>query len=213
MNGQASDFLKLRTSLLSACALLLLGAGVLYFSSSAHQSAKLARTKAQQDKNAATEKLVRVRSEENKIRQESALFQKLQTRGVIREEQRLEWVELLKEIRKTHQLLDLQYTVAPQRALDPPAPAEHELAFYASTMDLHLELLHEEDLTRFLADLRRKAKALILLKYCNITRLPVVAESENSETEPRSVLPAKLEADCQIDWVSVRDPKMGKGSR
>ena len=64
-------------------------------------------------------------------------------------------------------------------------------------MKVQIKLLHEEDLTRFLAELRQRARALIQIKRCNVSRLPQEAGD--------SGLNAQLLADCQIDWVTVRE--------
>jgi hypothetical protein len=62
-------------------------------------SAQLARRSPSRERSEADGKLKRVRDEESEIKQKSILFNKLQERGMIGEEQRLEWVELLKDIR------------------------------------------------------------------------------------------------------------------
>ena len=70
-------------------------------------------------------------------------------------------------------------------------------AFYASGMKVQLKLLHEEDLTRLLGDLRQQAAALIQVKACNVSRVPRGA-GDSSVT-------AQLQADCLIDWITLRE--------
>jgi hypothetical protein len=105
-------------------------------------------------------------------------------------------VELLKDIRDKRRLIDLQYEIAPQRLLD--GKSAGEFAFSASAMKLRVKLLHEEDLSRLLADLRSQAKALIQVKSCNVERLPSTADERTSGR-------ASLLADCEIDWLTVRE--------
>ena len=195
MKLSAADFTKLQLSLLAAVAMIAIGAGTVYFALNLAQTAKADRMAAQAERNDFDGKLKRVRSEENEIKQKSALFNTLQKRGVIGEEQRLEWVELLKDIRDKRRLIDLKYEIAPQRPLD-AAPAKG-LTFYVSTMKMQLKLLHEEDLTRLIDDLNQQARALIQVKRCNVSRLP----RSSSETG----IPAQLQADCLIDWVTLRE--------
>lgn len=195
MKLAAADLPKLQFSLLAALLMIAAGAGAVYVARGSAQSANLERTAAQAERNDFDGKLRRVRSEENEIRQKSALFTRLQERGIIGEEQRLEWVELLKEIRDKRRLIDLQYEFAPQRALD--ATPGKGLAFYASTMKVQIKLLHEEDLIRLLDDLREQARALIQVKSCTVSRLP--------RSEAESGLHAHLQADCQIDWITLRE--------
>ena len=154
------DFQKLQYSLLAMVLMLAVGVISVVTAYRATKTASIDRVATQTDRNDARSKLQRVRGEESEIKQKSALFNQLQARGMVGEEQRLEWVELIREIRDKRRLIDLQYELAPQRSLDNSAPG-NGYAFYASTMKVQLKLLHEEDLTRFIDDLRRQAKALI----------------------------------------------------
>ena len=74
-----------------------------------------------------------------------------------------------------------------------PAPVE----FYASTMKVQLALLHEEDLLRFLADLRESGNAFYAVRRCELNRTgqPVAGVT----------MSARLRADCDIDLVTIMD--------
>src|SRR5205814_497558 len=69
--------------------------------------------------------------------------------------------------------------------------------FYASTMKVELALLHEEDLLRFLADLRASGNAYYSVKQCLITRTGQAATGA-------SIVP-RLRADCEIDLITIID--------
>lgn len=199
-----TDLRKVQASLLAALLMLAAGGTVLYAAYDGRRSAQLARLTVMAERNDVDARLKQVRDEEIDIKQKSIVFNKLQERGIIGEEQRLEWVELLKEIRDQRRLIDLQYEISPQRLLE-GNPAGN-FAFYASTMKLRLKLLHEEDLTRLLCDLRSQARALILVRNCNVTRLPATADERSSGR-------SNLLADCEIDWLTLRDAsrKQGQG--
>ena len=203
MKLSPADFPNLRLSLLAALVMMLAGAGAGYAAFHWAQASQRDRTAAQAERNEIDGKLRRVSSEQSEIKEKSERFNALQARGVIGEEQRLEWVELLKDIRDRQRLLDLQYEFAPQREIhaNPGAKSDGKpdgsFGFFASTMRVQIKLLHEEDLTRFLAELRQQARALIQIKRCNVSRLPQAANESN--------LSAQLLADCQIDWVTVRE--------
>ncbi len=188
----AQDFPQLQWSLLAAMLMLILGTTAVYFAFNAMQAAMRDRATAQATWKETDGKLKQVRNEENEIKHKAAIFNTLQTRGMIGEEQRLEWVELLKDIRDTRRLMDLQYEIAPQRRLD--AGGGEGFSFYSSTMKLQLKLLHEEDLTRLLDDLHQRARALIQVKRCDVARLPYSTSTS-----------AQLQADCQIDWITLRE--------
>jgi len=191
-----ADFPKLRFSLMAAALMLAAGTVAVYLSHTNREAAQAARDAAIAERNEAEGKLQQVRQEEADIRQRSLVFKALEARGVIGDEQRLEWVELLKDLRGKYRLADLQYEIMPQRQLEGnPAGG---FIFYASPMKLHAKLLHEEDLTRLIGDLRRDARALIRVRICNLARL-------SAETEERSKGLANLSADCEIDWLTLRD--------
>ena len=196
-----ADFPKLRFSLLLAALMIGIGAGVVYVSRDWAKSAKLRLTAAQSERNEIVGKLQRVRGEESEIKQKSAMFNELRTRGVIGDEQRLEWVELLKDVRDQRKLIDLKYEIAPQRLLD--ANPVNGYNFFSSEMKLQLKLLHEEDLTRLLSDLRQRAKALIQVRKCAVTRLPR-GGAENGTA-------AQLQADCQIEWITLHEMESSPG--
>ena len=186
------DLKKLRVSLTLCVLMVAGGGGGVFFSQELNRSAQRERAAAQAQRNDLAGKLQRVRSEEDEIRGKTALFQKLQQRGIIGDEQRLEWVELLKEIRDKRQLIDLNYEIEPQRPLD--ATPGVGFVFNLSPMKVQLKLLHEEDLTRFLDDLYAQARALIQVRHCRVTRQPPAVASQTN-----------LLAECRIDWITLRE--------
>jgi hypothetical protein len=190
------DFRKIQISLLTAVLLSAAGGAAVFLSLERTKVAQISMKSASSDRNEFDGKLKQVRNEESEIKEKSSLFSNLQARGVIGEEQRLDWVELLKDIRDKRRLIDLQYEISPQRALDTNAGSG--LAFYASAMKLQVKLLHEEDLTRLLDDLRNQAKALIRVKSCNVSRLARGGDERSGGL-------AQLQADCQLDWVTIRE--------
>lgn len=196
MKFNRADFRQLQASALAAVSMIAAGAAAVYFSYQARESALLTRLAAIAQRSEANARLKQVRAEESEIKLKSALFNRLQERGIIGEEQRLDWVELLKDIRDHRQLIDLRYDVSPQRLLD--GSPVGDFAFHASSMKLQLKLLHEEDLTRLLRDLQQQAKALIRVNSCKVERLPPTADE-------RADGRANLLADCEIDWLTLRD--------
>ena len=189
------DLKKLQISLLVCLLMIVMGAAVVFFANGATRSAQHERVTAQAQRNDYVGKLQRVSSEESEIKEKSALVQRLQKRGIIGEEQRLEWVELLKDIRDKRRLIDLVYEIEPQRPLD-VAPGAG-FTFNVSPMKVQLKLLHEEDLTRFLGDLNEQARALIQVRYCKVTRQPQGQAGTSGQ--------ANLLAECRIDWVTLRE--------
>jgi hypothetical protein len=202
MKLAAIDFLALRKSLFAAILMAASGAAAVHYSLDASGKAALKLAAAQRERNEFARRLDRVRSEEDEIKAKSQLFNALKAKGVIGPERRLEWVELIKEISERRQLIDLRYEFAPQRALD--AKPGDAFAFHASNMKLQLQLLHEEDLTRLIGDLRARAQAVVQVKSCSLSRLP---------PREHGTARAFLRGECELDWITLREPASKQESR
>ena len=192
MKLAAADLRALKGSICAAVLMIGGGLATVHYALAAAHAGERARLAAQAQRDDIDGKLRRVRSEEHESRRLAEVFREMETAGVVGDEQRLEWVELVKQIGEARRLPRLRYELAAQRPLDPPA--QDGYAFHASAMKLEAELLHEEDLTRLMGDLRAGAKGLIVLRSCALTRLAAGDASS----------PARLRADCEIDWVSLR---------
>jgi hypothetical protein len=197
-----SDLSRLRTSLAAMALMAAFGAAAVLHARDRLAVAQAALAAARAEGREIDEKLRRARGEEDEIRQKAAVFQRLAARGAVGEEARLEWVELLNEIRDRRRLPGVRYEFAPRRALEQGETGAFGL--YASAMKLQARLLHEEDLTRLLADLRERAPALIQVKRCEVSRLPV--------TDPADAAQGLLRADCLIDWITLCASGSGAGN-
>lgn len=187
-----SDFKRIRSSMLVALAMLFCGSLTVYYAINDRRQAQRTQANTARVLAEADAKLKQVSNEESEVKKKSLIFNQLQERGVIGDEQRLEWIELLKDIRDRRRLLDLEYEIAPQRQIE--GSSDNDFSFYASAMKLQVKLLHEEDLERLLADLRSQAKALIMVRSCTVSRLPIVSDEH-----------ANLLAACEIDWITLRN--------
>lgn len=190
-----ADLRKLQPGILLVVLAVAVGVAAVYLANQAKADAQKARLVVRAQLQEADGKLKQVRQEETEVKQKSIVFNKLAERGIIGDEQRLDWVELLKEIRDKHRLIDLQYEISPQRMLDKPGD---DFSFFVSAMKVQLKLLHEEDLLRLLDALRSQAKALVRVRSCQVERLPATGDD-------RSGGRAHLLADCEIDWLTLRD--------
>ena len=123
MKLSAADFGKLQYSLLAALLMLAIGGLAVYFALDATTTATRQRQAAQAERDDAERKLQRVRLEESNIREKSLVFNQLQARGVIGDEHRLEWVELLKAIRQRRQTASNCSTKSPRNARSTRYPA------------------------------------------------------------------------------------------
>ena len=143
------------------------------------------------------ERLARIAEEEREVQEKLEVYQQLKRLNIIGDERRLEWADAINRIRADRELLDLRYRVERQRLLVSLPGKPGNVDFYASAMDVQLALLHEEDLLRFLGDLRASGNAYYSVKRCEISRTGQAATGAG--------LTPRLRADCKIDLVTVQD--------
>jgi hypothetical protein len=200
MTFTINDFVKIRWGLAFLLLAALAGFIMTTTSTKLVDKAQAQQQQLQSQQRDIRSRLSRAPEEEQELRNKIALFNELSDRGVIGQEERLNWVEQISRIKKARRLLDFQYEIAPQRTLDnttiPGGASDYE--FMASAMNLQMPLLHENDLLGFIADLRRSVHADLLVRNCSIDRLPPSSD--------RGV-GAQLRATCNIDWVTLREKR------
>lgn len=186
------DLHKLRWHLLALALLLSGAAGLAIWSYAANEQARreLDSTTAQFRQTEA--KLRQVRTEEQEIKDKSALFLRLLSGGVIGEEHRLDWTEMLRDSQRLLRLPRMSYEFAPQIPLESGAAGDY--AFYASAMRIQMQLVHEYDLINFLDLVQRQAKALVVVRSCNVRR----PGAQGGETGNNLI------AECDLDWITAR---------
>lgn len=135
-------------------------------------------------------RLARIDDETADLRGNVERYEEIAAKGVLGPERRLEWVECIARVKAARRLFEMRYEFSPQK----PLAADHD-GFMVSTMKLHMELLHEEDLTGFLDDLAQTAPALLHVRACSMERLGSGRDGS-----------AQLGAECTIDWITLKEP-------
>jgi hypothetical protein len=196
MNFTREEMQKLAPPLLVALALLGAGIVLTWSGNAAFESANRQFAAAEAERKQAAERLARISEEEREVKEKLDVYKQLKSLNILGEEQRLEWADAIQRIRMQRELLDLSYRVDRQRLLVSAPGKPANVDFHASTMRVQLGLLHEEDLLRFLADLRDSGNAYYSVKRCTLTRMGPVSGAQIS---PR------LRGDCEIDLVTIID--------
>jgi hypothetical protein len=191
---------ELRKLALPALAAIVLVAGGAAMISGARDSRAKAQREfaaAQADRRQNAERLARIAEEEREVSEKLDVYKQLKRLNIIGEERRLEWADAVTRIRNQRELLDLTYRVDRQRLLKSVPGKPGNVEFFASTMTVQLDLLHEEDLLRFLADLRDSGNAYYAVKTCSVRRTGQAATG--------ATITPRLRASCEIDLITVID--------
>ncbi len=192
MTLSGSDLRKLRWHLAAFLGMAALALTLALQSRAVREEARVVRQAAETKARQMSDRLRRVRTEEEEIKERSAMLVAMQRDGTLGRERRLEWTELLRSAQRRLRIPEISYEFGPSTPL--PANAPNEVAFYSSPMKLRLQLLHEEDLLRYLALLRGEAPALVVVRACTLGK-PVLQGS----------LP-RQDAQCDLDWITARLP-------
>jgi len=180
-----------------AAALVLAGAALIWLATGSLRSAQASLAVAHAERRGSNERLARISEEEREVNEKIDLYKRLKGLNILGEERRLEWADAINRIRRDRELLDLRYIVERQRLLVSVPGKPGSVEFYASSMKVDLALLHEEDLLRFLADLRQSGNAFYSVKRCVLARTGQAAGG--------TAIAPRLRAECDIDLITIRD--------
>ena len=197
MNFTPAELKKLSLPALLALALLAGGGGLIWSADIALKSAQRAAAAAQAERQQSGERLARIAEEEREVKEKINVYQRLKALNILGDERRLEWADAVTRIRTQRELLDLRYRVERQRLLVSLPGKPGNVDFFASTMRVDLALLHEEDLLRFLADLRDSGNAYYSVRSCQLSR--------TGPGGAAAVIAPRLRAECTIDLVTIVD--------
>ena len=182
---------------LFAALLVAAGAGLIGGADATLGAAQRQAQAAQAERQQATERLARISEEEREVIEKLDVYKRLKQLNILGEERRLEWADAITRIRTQRELLDLSYRVDRQRLLASVPGKPANVDFFASAMRVQLALLHEEDLLRFLADLRDSGNAYYSVKRCVMTR--------TGQPVGGTTMTPRLSAACEIDLITIVD--------
>jgi hypothetical protein len=194
MKIDANDVRRMSFTFLFVSVCVIVGGAIATVTSQQIQSLTRAHTIALNTQKELRSKLSRASSEQEELRGYITTYQQLESRGVLGDEHRLDWIEKLRTITQQRKLLDMQYELQPQQLTDPVVTngPTGDVEFMTSIMKMRLMMLHEEDLTNFITDLTSSVDAIIRVRQCNVERIL------NPSTQ------AQLMANCTIEWITVR---------
>jgi len=128
------------------------------------------------------------------------IYQRLISDGFIGEERRIEWIDSLRTIHQQNKLFGIKYTIGLQEDYKPLfALNVGTFTLHRSVMKLELSMLHEGDLLTMIEALDAQQTTPFIVRECEITRLTTVNTA---------VLTPNLLANCELDWLTIREPQV-----
>ena len=195
------DFKHLRLPLLAATVLIAMGIACVVVSESWLIDARKIRDVAKSSSEAAQKQLDQVSEEEREIKENMLWYARMASRGMIDLENRLELIDSIAKIKTARKLYEIRYNIEAQRPLAYPGiTPSGAMDLVGSRMKLEMQLLHEEDLLKFLSDLNAAALSQISVRRCTLDRI------ERGPTQALAAVP-RLSSNCEVDLVVVKQVK------
>ncbi len=201
MSISRQDWRKLRNPILGLGAALVLIGLLISFADQYRQNNETALQAQQNLLNQARQKYQSSGLEKETITQYLPIYNNLLASGFIGEEQRIEWIENLRQIHAQNKLFSIDYSIGLQENYKPSFLLNlGNFKLNRSVMKLNLYMLHEGDLLALLDGLQEQTTPFIV-RDCEITRpIGTVINTQN--------ISANLKAACEIDWLTLRDPQL-----
>ncbi len=175
---------------------VILGLAAIYFTNQLRTLQHQELVQKEKAQAAAVSRLQRADEEIKLIIKYNEEYQRLRRKGFIGSEQRINWLDTLRQTNQQLGLFGIQYQIEPQQPY--AAPPDLNLGGYRlqqSVMKLEFGVLHEEDLMRFIDAVAAQDAGIFILKECALTR--------NSANENVTVQP-NLKAQCELLWLSLK---------
>lgn len=191
------DFLLMRWSVLAFCASALVSAIALYGSGEYAETSQHDLGNAQSMLNDARNRLATAHQDRENMAIYNNEYDALNERGIIGEDQRLDWMEGLDRIRQQNLVTDFRFNIAPQRAYAAQPPTDKgSFDIHYSEMKLQFELLHEGQLLDFFNALRSQTKGWYQLEGCTLQR---------AAAKEAAGAPVLLTAECDGGWITLKN--------
>jgi hypothetical protein len=119
--------------------------------------------------------------------------------GFVGPEQRLNWVDGLREVNREARMFGIDYQIGQQEAYPGAAGlGVPELPMRQSIMRVRMPLLHEGDLMSFFRLLAARGNGVFTINACDLRR---------TERSPGIGAEPTLLAECELAWITVAEPE------
>ena len=191
-----SDFEALRTPLLVLLAVLVAGAGAIFYTDRLLTSERRQLLQQQGQLKQAHVRLQKSGDERDIIVLYLDRYRQLERAGFVGEEQRINWLDGLRLANQQADLFGVDYQIGTQKAY--PFAAEFnpgQIELNQSLMQLRFRLLHEGDLLRFFDALARQNAGIFTVDQCLLRRI-----------DTRGVIryQPNVNAECELSWITAK---------
>jgi len=191
-----SDFEALRTPLLVLLAVLVAGAGAIFYTDRLLTSERQQLLQQQGQLKQAHVRLQKSGDERDIIVLYLDRYRQLERAGFVGEEQRINWLDGLRLANQQADLFGVDYQIGTQKAY--PFAAEFnpgQIELNQSLMQLRFRLLHEGDLLRFFDALARQNAGIFTIDQCLLRRI-----------DTRGVIryQPNVNAECELSWITAK---------
>ena len=199
MNFSKSDFVLMRGSFLALGVSILLGSVILYSSIEYADFTEKNRLAAQSQINDARNRLATALQDQENFSVYSREYENLESRGIIGDEHRLDWMEGLEKLRSENLVTSFRYNIVPQKIYVPkPSIDSGNYDIHYSETKLQFDLLHEGQLFKFFDALRSQINGRYQLEGCTMQR---VARNEESAAASGT----NIQAECTGGWITLKN--------
>ena len=170
-------------------------------SQSIWQSSADNKRDAQNDLDSAKQRYYTALDRKKLLEEYSSKYEQLAYTGVVGDEHRLNWVDIIERTTKNFQIPYLKYKIDKQKSITSPNLTQSYpgLDLLYSIMTLELQLLHEGDLYTVLNSLEKQAKGLFDVQNCLIVRnLTQSADLLDSRSDKN------FSAKCTLNWYTMK---------
>lgn len=199
MKWTAADWHFLRLPLLTLLSTLLLGAMLVYLTFQQFNQSRVALKQQQDALQEARERLHKSGDEKDRILRYRAAFLALQQRGILGEERRINWVDALRAASLQLKMFGVNYQIESQQVYQSPTVTDTgPFRLRQSVMKINMDLLHEEDLPRFMTTLAALQAGFFVIRECDM----------QSQGAASGGVQPHLKADCSLSWLTMSEGKM-----
>lgn len=191
----AEELKALRVPLVLLLVVIAAAAGAIYYTDLLRKQAQTTLVRAQAQLREAQTRMQRSGDEKFIIVQYVDKYRQLENAGFIGEEQRINWIDAMRNANARTDLFGVSYEIGAQQPYAHAAElAPGSIALKQSRMKLDFRLLHEGDLLRFFDALREQGAGLFHLDQCTLRR-----------TDPGTTLryQPNIAANCELAWITA----------